>query len=77
MTATDLIGEILKATKNNYSSLFEERGFETYIDLAIDFIEKDKEFKSLISSNEKDTVSKLGKLSKNLSDLRKRIEVFC
>lgn len=77
MTATDLIEIILKATKNNYKLLFDEDNIEKYIDSSISFIEKDIEFKSLISSNDKDVVLKLEKLSKELSELKKDFEYFC
>ncbi|HIU39675.1 MAG TPA: hypothetical protein IAB68_00025, partial [Candidatus Aphodocola excrementigallinarum] len=77
MTATDLIEIILKATKNNYKLLFDEDNLEKYIDSSISFIEKDREFKSLISSNDKDVVLKLEKLSKELSELKKDFEYFC
>lgn len=76
MTATDLIEVILKVTKNNYSRLFGESDLKRYVNSSISFIEKDKEFKSLISSTEKDAALKLEKLSKELSELKKDFEYF-
>lgn len=76
MTATDLIEVILKVTKNNYSRLFGESDLKRYVNSSISFIEKDKEFKSLISSTEKDVTLKLEKLSKELSELKKDFEYF-
>lgn len=77
MTVLELMGVILKASKNNFELLFEDKKLEKYIDDAIMFIQKDKAFRNLISSNDPSDIEKLSKLSKDLSALKNDFEYFC
>ncbi len=66
MTATDLIEVILNASLN----LFKDENLQKFVSSSLDFIKKDKEFRSLIHSSKKEDVLKLKNLSNELNKLQ-------
>lgn len=66
----------MKNAKENYTLLFNSKDIEKYIDSSIGFIEKDAEFRKLISSNASSTISRLKDLSLEISKLQNDFVYF-
>lgn len=76
MRFNDMLLKILEVVKDNYDNLFSNNDDKTIISSSIEFLEKDKEFFSLIKSNDKEDVKRLGILSKELNKINDDFELY-
>ena len=76
MRFNDMLLKILEVVKDNYDNLFSNNDDKTIISSSIEFLEKDKEFLSLIKSNDKEDVKRLETLSKELRKINDNFELY-
>lgn len=76
MRFNDMLLKILEFIKDNYDNLFSDNDDKKIIASSIEFLEKDKEFLSLIKSNDKEDVKRLGILSKELNKINDDFELY-
>ena len=77
MNVSDVVYIILKTSYDNYDELFNDEDIKEYIKSAMDYILKRKEFFKLVKSNDSFSIHKLQELSKELTDIRSKLEYFC
>lgn len=68
--------KILEFIRDNYDNLFKTNDDKAIISSSIEFLEKDKEFLSLIKSNNIEDVTRLGILSKELKKINDDFELY-
>ncbi len=76
MRFNDMLLKILEVVRENYDNLFSNNDDKAIISSSIEFLEKDKEFLSLIKSNDKEDVKRLGILSKELNKINDDFELY-
>lgn len=76
MIFNDMLLKILEVVRDNYDNLFSNNDDKAIISSSIEFLEKDKEFFSLIKSNDKEDVKRLGILSKELNKINDDFELY-
>ena len=76
MTFNAILLKILEFIRDNYDNLFLNNDDKKIIASSIEFLEKDKEFLSLIKSNDKEDVKRLGILSKELNKINDDFELY-
>ena len=69
MRFNDMLLKILEFIRDNYDNLFKTNDDKAIISSSIEFLEKDKEFLSLIKSNNIEDVKRLEKMSIKLNNL--------
>ena len=77
MDILDVIYSVLKSSYNNYDELFKDNDIKEYIKDSILFIEKYKEFLSLIKSSSLNDIEKLNALSSELVKIQNKFKYFC
>lgn len=76
MAFNEILLKILEFIRDNYDNLFSNNDDKKIIASSIEFLEKDKEFLSLIKSNDKEDVKRLGILSKELNKINDDFELY-
>lgn len=76
MRFNDMLLKILEFIRDNYDNLFKTNDDKAIISSSIEFLEKDKEFLSLIKSNNIEDVKRLGILSKELKKINDDFELY-
>ena len=76
MRFNDMLLKILEFIRDNYDNLFKTNDDKVIISSSIEFLEKDKEFSSLIKSNNIEDVKRLGILSKELNKINDNFELY-
>ena len=76
MKFNDMLLKILEFIRDNYDNLFKTNDDKVIISSSIEFLEKDKEFSSLIKSNNIEDVKRLGILSKELNKINDNFELY-
>lgn len=76
MRFNDMLLKILEFIRDNYDNLFKTNDDKAIISSSIEFLEKDKEFLSLIKSNNIEDVTRLGILSKELKKINDDFELY-
>ena len=74
MRFNDMLLKILEFIRDNYDNLFKTNDDKAIISSSIEFLEKDKEFSSLIKSNNIEDVKRLETLSKELRKINDNFE---
>lgn len=76
MRFNDMLLKILEFIRDNYDNLFKTNDDKAIISSSIEFLEKDKEFLSLIKSNNIEDVKRLETLSKELRKINDDFELY-
>lgn len=76
MRFNDMLLKILEFIRDNYDNLFKTNDDKAIISSSIEFLEKDKEFLSLIKSNNIEDVKRLETLSKELRKINDNFELY-
>lgn len=76
MRFNDMLLKILDFIRDNYDNLFKTNDDKAIISSSIEFLEKDKEFSSLIKSNNIEDVKRLETLSKELKKINDDFELY-
>ena len=76
MRFNDMLLKILEFIRDNYDNLFKTNDDKAIISSSIEFLEKDKEFLSLIKSNNIEDVKRLETLSKELRKINYDFELY-
>ncbi len=76
MRFNDMLLKILEFIRDNYDNLFKTNDDKAIISSSIEFLEKDKEFSSLIKSNNIEDVKRLETLSKELRKINDNFELY-
>lgn len=76
MRFNDMLLKILEFIRDNYDNLFKTNDDKAIISSSIEFLEKDKEFLSLIKSNNIEDIKRLETLSKELKKINDDFELY-
>lgn len=76
MRFNDMLLKILEFIRDNYDNLFKTNDDKAIISSSIEFLKKDKEFLSLIKSNNIEDVKRLETLSKELRKINDDFELY-
>lgn len=76
MRFNDMLLKILEFIRDNYDNLFKTNDDKAIISSSIEFLKKDKEFLSLIKSNNIEDIKKLETLSKELRKINDDFELY-
>lgn len=76
MRFNDMLLKILEFIRDNYDNLFKTNDDKAIISSSIEFLKKDKEFLSLIKSNNIEDIKRLETLSKELRKINDDFELY-